>query len=448
MNFIDTVSNFKKKQEYNGKTAAFMTLGCKVNICETEAVELMFSQSGYKIVPFDEKADCYIINTCSVTAMSDKKSRNMIRRAKRKNPDATVAVMGCYAQKEYKTLITMPEVNVILGTTDRKLLIDAVLKAGAQDKILLTDDVMKNRTFEELPVSEKRDHTRAFIKIQDGCDRYCTYCIIPYLRGTVKSRSMNSVLSEVSELAKIGYKEAVLTGIHVASYGKDTKDGSLIELIEEINKIDGIFRIRTSSVEPLIISPEFMARLSKCEKFCPHFHLSLQSGSDKILKAMNRRYTAEEYGRAVNLIRTYYPYAALTTDIIVGFAGESEEDFKETCDFTDRMNFFETHVFPYSPREGTKAYQLKDDVSKEEKHDRAKKLIALSEKHKMAFLDKNMGKIREVLFEQKDGEYYKGHCKNYIEVYMKSEENLINKIKRVKLTGRVNDIVYAEEVII
>lgn len=436
INLINNANEFKKNpmqipSEINGKSAAIMTLGCKVNKYESEAVEEMLIQEGYTIVPFTEYADVYIVNTCTVTAMSDKKSRQMIRRTKKMNPDSIVAVMGCYSQKAPQELLAIEEVNIVIGTNQRNNLIFQLENITSTDKKVLVEDIMKIRDFEEMEISQVSDRTRALIKIQDGCDRYCTYCIIPYTRGPVRSRKLENIVNEVERLAENGYKEVVLTGIHVASYGKDI-GGDLATVIEEISRIQGIQRIRTSSVEPLIITKDFMERVSKIEKFCHHFHLSMQSGSDSVLKRMNRRYDSGEYKQAVALIRRYYPDASITTDVIVGFPEETDQEFTQTKNFLEEIKLYETHIFKYSPREGTKAALMPDQVTPEVKSQRSDVLLALSKENMKAHQNEVIGKPLEVLFETSDEEYYYGHTKNYIKVAIpKQSHNCINEILTV-----------------
>lgn len=428
----------------NRKKAALMTLGCKVNKYESEAVEELLLQSGYQIVPFTDYADVYIINTCTVTAMSAKKSRQMIRRTKRINPDSVVAVMGCYSQKSPEEVLAIEEVNVVFGTNQRMNLIFELEHTDGKDKKILVDDIMKIRDFEEMTITQVSDRTRALIKIQDGCDRFCTYCIIPFTRGPVRSRQLDNIVSETRRLAENGYKEVVLTGIHVASYGKDI-GSNLAEVITEIAKIEGIERIRTSSVEPIIITKEFMDQVSQVESFCPHFHLSMQSGSDTVLKRMNRRYTAQEYRNAVEMIRAYYPDAAITTDVIVGFPGESKEEFEETRALLEKIRLYETHIFKYSEREGTKAAQMEDDVSPSEKSIRSDILIQLSKENQHQQQEKMLGRELEVLFESMDAKYFYGHTKNYIKVAVpRTEKSYINQVFMVKADGIEEDFIVGE----
>ena len=426
------------------KLASICTLGCKVNKYESEAIEELLVNNNYKIVDFAEFADVYIINTCTVTAMSEKKSRQMIRRTKKLNPDAIVVVMGCYSQKSPEEIFDIEEVNLVMGTSQRAMLIPELEKTTAMDKKILVDDIMQIRDFEEMQINNISDRTRALIKIQDGCDRFCSYCIIPYTRGPVRSRKMDNIIDEVKRLAENGYKEVVLTGIHVASYGKDLKDEKLglADVIEHIAQVEGIKRIRISSVEPLAITEDFIKRVSALDAFCDHFHLSMQSGSDTVLKRMNRRYDSKEYEEAVTLIREYYPDPAITTDVIVGFPDETEEEFLETKNFLEKIKLYETHIFKYSPRQGTKAVLLGDKVSKEDKNLRSSQLIDLSNQNKLDYHNDTMGKNLEVLFETSDDHYYYGHTKNYIKVAVpKTKSSIINEILLVEAIQVKDDMV-------
>ena len=423
---------------------AFLTLGCKVNTYETEAVEELLKNSGYRIGRFEEYADVYIVNTCTVTAMSDKKSRQMIRRTRKLNPSAVVVVMGCYSQKAPHEILEIEEVNLVLGTSNRKAILGEIENITSQDKRIIVEDIMKIRDFEELEISEVRDRARALVKIQDGCDRFCSYCIIPFTRGPVRSRKLENIKEEVGRIVKNGYKEVVLTGIHVASYGKDSGDMSLIDVIESIAEIEGLERIRTSSVEPLIITEEFVQRLGAVDKFCPHFHLSLQSGSDSVLSRMNRRYTSQEYREAVNTIRRTFPYAAITTDVIVGFPEETDQEFEQTYEFLKELKLYETHIFKYSPRNGTKAAEMPDQVDPSVKNSRSECLIKLNEKNKKDFEDLHVGQIVDILIETHENGYATGHTKNYIKVGIKTLENLSNQIIKSRITDISEDFAIAE----
>lgn len=417
---------------------AFLTLGCKVNQYETNGMIQQFQERGYEITEFEDVADIYIINTCTVTNMSDRKSRQFLRQAKKNNSDSIVVAVGCYVQVSKDELEALPEIDLALGTNDKTQIVDYIEKY-IEEKIKkeTLDNILYDAKFEDFGTVTYTEKTRAVIKVQDGCDRFCSYCIIPFARGKIRSRKPESVIEEITEISKNGIKEVVITGIHVASYGRDFEnDYRLIDLLEEINKIDGIERIRLGSIEPLLITEEFMERFIKLEKVCHHFHLSLQSGCTETLKRMNRRYTAGEFEVIVDRIRKYYNDAILTTDIIVGFPDESEEEFKTTYEYLKRINFYKMHVFKYSPRKGTKAAEMKNQIPGDVKELRSKKLLELSDNNEIRYLDSYIGKEVEVLFEEFDGKFYKGHTANYIMVKLKSEEDLSNKIKMVKITER------------
>ena len=417
----------------------FLTLGCKVNQYETNGMIQRFKEHGYDIVEFDDKADIYIINTCTVTNMSDRKSRQFLRQAKKNNPDSVVVAVGCYVQVSKVELEQIPEIDLCLGTNDKTQIVEFVEKyIDEKNKKEELDNILYDANFEDFGSVTYTEKTRAVIKVQDGCDRFCSYCIIPFARGKVRSRKPESVIQEIKEIAKSGIKEVVVTGIHVASYGRDFKeDYRLIDLLEEINKIDGIERIRLGSIEPLLITEDFMERLIKLEKVCHHFHLSLQSGCTETLKRMNRRYTAEEFEVIVERLRKYYQDVILTTDIIVGFPKESEEEFECTYEYLKKINFYKMHVFKYSPRKGTKASEMPEQIPGDIKEIRSKRLLELSDNNETRFLDSYIGKTVEVLFEECDEQgYYKGHTANYIMVKVKSEEDLSNKIVNVVVRKR------------
>ena len=417
----------------------FLTLGCKVNQYETNGMIQRFKEHGYDIVEFDDKADIYIINTCTVTNMSDRKSRQFLRQAKKNNPDSVVVAVGCYVQVSKDELEQIPEINLCLGTNDKTQIVEFVEKyIDEKNKKEELDNILYDANFEDFGSVTYTEKTRAVIKVQDGCDRFCSFCIIPFARGKVRSRKPESVIQEIKEIAKSGIKEVVVTGIHVASYGRDFKeDYRLIDLLEEINKIDGIERIRLGSIEPLLITEDFMERLIKLEKVCHHFHLSLQSGCTETLKRMNRRYTAEEFEVIVERLRKYYQDVILTTDIIVGFPKESEEEFECTYEYLKKINFYKMHVFKYSPRKGTKASEMPEQIPGDIKEIRSKRLLELSDNNETRFLDSYIGKTVEVLFEECDEQgYYKGHTANYIMVKVKSEEDLSNKIVNVVVRKR------------
>ena len=417
----------------NSKIISFITLGCKVNQYETNAMAQKFKEKGYKVIEGEAKADIYVINTCTVTNMSDRKSRQMLRRMKDINKNAIIVACGCYVQVSKEEVEQMEEIDLVLGNNEKKNIVEYVEKYIEENKKEENmEDVMQQREFVDFGDVTYTEKTRAVIKVQDGCDRFCSYCIIPYARGRVRSRKPQSVISEIEKIAKQGIQEVVVTGIHVASYGKDfNNDYKLIDLLEEINKIEGIKRIRLGSIEPLLITEEFVERLKKLEKICHHFHLSLQSGCDETLKRMNRRYTIEEFKEIVNRLRKNYEDVILTTDIIVGFPGETEEEFNKTYEFLKDIKFYKMHVFKYSPRKGTKAAKMPKQIDGKQKEMRSKKLIELSDFNEKTYNEAYINKEVEVLFEEEKEGMYKGHTENYILVYYKSEENLENKMKKV-----------------
>lgn len=417
----------------NNKIVSFITLGCKVNQYETNAMAQKFKEKGYKVIEGEAKADIYVINTCTVTNMSDRKSRQMLRRMKDINKNAIIVACGCYVQVSKEEVEQMEEIDFVLGNNEKKNIVEYVEKYIEENKKEENmEDVMQQREFVDFGDVTYTEKTRAVIKVQDGCDRFCSYCIIPYARGRVRSRKPQSVISEIEKIAKQGIQEVVVTGIHVASYGKDfNNDYKLIDLLEEINKIEGIKRIRLGSIEPLLITEEFVERLKKLEKICHHFHLSLQSGCDETLKRMNRRYTIEEFKEIVNRLRKNYEDVILTTDIIVGFPGETEEEFNKTYEFLKDIKFYKMHVFKYSPRKGTKAAKMPKQIDGKQKEMRSKKLIELSDFNEKTYNEAYINKEVEVLFEEEKEGMYKGHTENYILVYYKSEENLENKMKKV-----------------
>lgn len=417
----------------NNKIISFITLGCKVNQYETNAMAQKFKEKGYKVIEGEAKADIYVINTCTVTNMSDRKSRQMLRRMKDINKNAIIVACGCYVQVSKEEVEQMEEIDLVLGNNEKKNIVEYVEKYIEENKKEENmEDVMQQREFVDFGDVTYTEKTRAVIKVQDGCDRFCSYCIIPYARGRVRSRKPQSVISEIEKIAKQGIQEVVVTGIHVASYGKDfNNDYKLIDLLEEINKIEGIKRIRLGSIEPLLITEEFVERLKKLEKICHHFHLSLQSGCDETLKRMNRRYTIEEFKEIVNRLRKNYEDVILTTDIIVGFPGETEEEFNKTYEFLKDIKFYKMHVFKYSPRKGTKAAKMPKQIDGKQKEMRSKKLIELSDFNEKTYNEAYINKEVEVLFEEEKEGMYKGHTENYILVYYKSEENLENKMKKV-----------------
>ncbi len=421
------------------KTVAFYTLGCKVNQYETNAMEQQFIQNGYKIVENTEKADIYVINTCTVTNMADRKSRQMLRRVKEINQSAVIVVCGCYAQVAKKELEQIPEVDIILGINEKNKIVQIVEEYLAnKDNIIEVADVSKQKEFLDFGDVTYTEKNRAVIKVQDGCNMFCSYCLIPYARGRIRSRKIENVVSEIEKIAKQGIKEVVITGIHVASYGKDFDNENirLINLLEEINKIEGIERIRLSSLEPTIVDEEFAQRLSKLEKICDHFHLSLQSGCDETLKRMNRKYTTARYKESTQILRKYYPNANFTTDVIVGFPGETNEEFNQTYKFLKEIGFYKMHIFKYSPRKGTVAEKLPNQVDGNIKEERSRKLIELSNNMQNEKNSQYIGKTVKVLFEEYENEYYKGHTTNYmvVKVQTKEQEGFIDNIKDVEIT--------------
>ena len=424
-----------------------ITLGCKVNQYESEAVEELFLQKGYEKA--NENADIYVINTCTVTNMSDRKSRQMISRARRDNPEAVVAVMGCYSQVKPEEVAAIEGVDIVLGSRNKENVVelceDVLQNKGAIDKIIAPSET---KSFEELQISNQTEMTRAYLKIQDGCNMYCSYCLIPYARGNIVSRDISSIVEETKRLAKNNFKEIVLTGIHVSSYGKDFDDGSsLIDVIEAVAKVDGIERIRLSSMEPRHISIEFLERMKATGKACDHFHLSLQSGSDDVLKAMNRKYDRALYKEKVEEIRQVFPNAGITTDIIVGFPGETEENHKQTMDFVNDIKFSKTHLFKFSPREGTRAAKMGDQINGNIKKDRLHDLEKIEESNREEFLEKQIGKVLSVLVESKsDLEGYSGgYSTNYLKVNVR-EDIPANTIIDVKITEIVNDELIGERI--
>lgn len=425
------------------RKVAFYTLGCKVNQYETEAMIEAFETEGYQTVDYEEYADVYIINTCTVTNMGDRKSRQIIRRALDSNPEAFIAVVGCYSQISPDKVIEIPGVKLVVGTNERAKIVELVEYAmDKEEKINMVSDIMEVREFEEMSIKNYKSRTRAFLKIQEGCDQYCSYCIIPYARGHIRSRRPESIIEEVKMLAENGFKEIVLTGIHVASYGRDLGDTSLIEIIEQVHQVDGIERIRMSSVEPKTLNDEFIDRLSKLDKICRHFHLSLQSGCDATLKRMNRKYTTEEYMRVVNRLREVYPEVAITTDLIVGFPGETEEEFQGTVDFVKKVDFSGMHVFKFSPREGTPAAKHSNQVLPQVKEQRSKIITEIANQSEEAFKKRFLNREMTVLFEQKvaeDSSCFEGLTDNYIRVIAETPTDIKGKILPVKLTALKED---------
>lgn len=419
------------------KKVGFCTLGCKVNQYESEAMTTLFKDKGYEISDFEDVCDIYVINTCTVTGTGDRKSRQMIHRAHQKNPDAVIVVAGCYSQVSTEEVKKIEGVSLILGTNDRNRIVELVedyMRNEKAEKEVVVSDIMKIRNFEDMWISSYEGRTRAFVKIEEGCTEFCSYCIIPYARGPVRSRPIESIKSEVTALANNGYKEIVLTGIHIGSYGRDIENLSLIDAIECVNSVEGIKRIRLGSVEPRVLTEDFVDRISKMPKVCDHFHISLQSGCDNTLKRMNRKYTAEEYAKSVHLLRNAYENPAITTDIITGFPGETDEDFETSLKFMDEIRFSEAHIFPYSPRKGTKAAAMPDQIEKKLKNHRASIMIAKSKELNFEYLSSFIGKECEVLIERcVEGDLYEGHTTNYIKVRVQSNKDISKKICRVKI---------------
>ena len=426
------------------KKVALHNLGCKVNAYETEAMQEMLEKEGYEIVPFKEGADIYIINTCTVTNIADRKSRQMLHRARKMNPDAIVVAAGCYVQAQENEHHELDScIDIVIGNNKKQDLIQILDEYESKCKTEEVIDINHTNEYENLNLSRTGEHTRAYIKVQDGCNQFCSYCIIPFARGRVRSRSLEDVVQEVTTLSGNGYKEVVLTGIHLSSYGVDfeeqeaRKKTDLLTLILAVHEIPGIERIRLGSLEPRIITEEFAKTIAGLPKMCPHFHLSLQSGCDATLKRMNRRYTTGEYYEKCELLRKYFDHPALTTDVIVGFPGETEEEFEESKAFVDKVNFYETHIFKYSKREGTRAAVIENQVPEQIKAERSAQLIELGAKKQEAYEKEMVGKDVEILVEEpaqiNGKEVQVGHTKEYIKVALESDENLQNQIVKVRI---------------
>ena len=430
------------------RTAELHNLGCKVNSYETEAMQQLLEEAGYEIVPFHEKADVYIINTCSVTNIADRKSRQMLHRAKKQNPDAVVVAAGCYVQAAAEELKADLAVDVIIGNNKKQDLLP-ILEEYFKDKSDSSHviEISETHEYERLSIHKIADHTRAFLKIQDGCNQFCSYCIIPYTRGRVRSRRPDEVVAEVRELAAAGYQEVVLTGIHLSSYGVDFKEEekkeNLLSLIKQVHEVEGIRRIRLGSLEPRIITEEFAQALASMQKFCPHFHLSLQSGCDKTLKRMNRHYTTEEYAAGCEILRRYFDNPAITTDVIVGFPGETEEEFEETKAFLERIGFYEMHIFKYSRRAGTRADRMPDQIPEQVKSVRSEILLKLEKQMSKAYRESFSGKKKTVLLEEKTEiggrAYMIGHTMEYVKAVVPYADNLKNKMTEGILKEALND---------
>lgn len=426
------------------KKVAFHTLGCKVNTYETDAMEQMLLSHGYEIVSFENQADIYIINTCSVTNMADRKSRQMLHKAKKKNPNAVVVAAGCYVQAAPKEVLADAGVDLVIGNNRKQDLVQILEDYFKEHREEAVIDINKEQEYEELELDFVSDHTRAYIKVQDGCNQFCSYCIIPYTRGRVRSRAKQDVISEIKRIAKNGTKEVVLTGIHLSSYGKDLKNGTdLLDLIKAVHEVDGIQRIRLGSLEPRIITLEFAQELRRLDKFCPHFHLSLQSGCEATLKRMNRHYTPEEYYEKCELLREVFEHPAITTDVIVGFPGETEEEFEETYRFLEKVNFYEMHVFKYSKRKGTRAAEMENQVPEPIKTKRSNILLELTRECSKRYRSFWIGREVNVLLEEKivlDGEVYTvGHTKEYVKAAVKGEFS-----SNTFITGKINGFLNEE----
>ena len=431
------------------KKAALHNLGCKVNAYETEAMQQILEQAGYEIVPFQERADVYVINTCSVTNMADRKSRQMLHKAKKTNPEAIVIAAGCYVQTKEDEAALDESIDIVIGNNKKHMLLDAIeayekkRQGNEAEKVNEVVDINHVRQdYEELHLEKTAEHTRAFLKVQDGCNQFCSYCIIPFARGRVRSRKAEDVLAEVERLAAHGYQEVVLTGIHLSSYGVDTGD-DLLHLIELVHGVEQIKRIRLGSLEPRIVTEDFVKRLSELEKICPHFHLSLQSGCDTVLKRMNRRYDTKEYEAGCALLRKYFSHPAITTDVIVGFPGETEEEFQMTREYLERIHFYEMHIFKYSKREGTKAAVMPDQVDEQEKTRRSAILVELekkmSDQFRMDYVEKQVTVLLEEAMEWNGKTYFTGYTKEYVKVAVETKENLANQFVTGTIKGQLTD---------
>ena len=425
-----------ERKDKNMKKVALHNLGCKVNAYETEAMQEMLENNGYEIVPFKEGADIYIINTCTVTNMADRKSRQMLHRAKKMNPNALVVATGCYVQAKENSGEVDECIDVMIGNNKKKDLIE-ILDKHVQKAVI---DINHTKEYEEMHLSKTAEHTRAYIKVQDGCNQFCAYCIIPFARGRVRSRAKEDVIREVTDLANNGYKEIVLTGIHLSSYGADLEGEDLLSLILAVHDVQGIERIRLGSLEPRIVTEKFAKTIAGLPKMCPHFHLSLQSGCDETLRRMNRRYTSEEYYEKCQLLRKYFANPALTTDIIVGFPGETEEEFEKSKAFVDKVDFYETHIFKYSKRQGTKAAVMENQVPEQVKTLRSNVLLELDRQKREKYEAHFVGKEVEVLMEESvqiNGETFQvGHTKEYVKIALQTDKNLQNQVTNVEIVSR------------
>ena len=431
----------------NRKKAALHNLGCKVNAYETEVMQQMLEEAGYEIVSFSEYADVYVINTCSVTNMADRKSRQMLHKAKKQNPDAVIVGAGCYVQTKEAQALVDESINIVIGNNKKSELVNLLEEYERTHKKCssVVDINHEKQDYEEMFLDHTAEHTRAFIKVQDGCNQFCSYCIIPFARGRVRSRKLEDVIQEVTKLAENGFKEVVLTGIHLSSYGVDTDD-SLIHLIEEVHQVAGIERIRLGSLEPRIVTEEFAAKLSKMEKICPHFHLSLQSGCDATLTRMNRRYDTAEYKAGCDILRKYFKHPAITTDVIVGFPGETEEEFAVTRAYLEEIHFYEMHIFQYSKREGTKAAVMKEQVPEPVKKERSNVLLELekkmSEEFREYYINREVTALMEEEWTFKGEQYFVGYTKEYVKVAVKTDADLTNQFVTGKIEKCLTDDVY------
>ena len=427
-------------------TVALETLGCRVNIYDSEALAELFRADGYEVVPFNTKADVYVINTCTVTNMGDRKSRQLISQARRKNPDAVIGVVGCYSQVAPEEIASLEGVDIVLGSRNKSRIVEFANRSRATgEQLIEVTDVLTSHEFEPLEVKDYQDHTRAFLKIQDGCNRFCSYCMIPYARGGISSKDRSQILDEINELVNHGFKEVILSGIHIASYGMDKrsveegillgkdKGYDLLDLLEELETVDGLLRIRIGSIEPTFFQGERLKRISRLKKLCPHFHLSLQSGSDSVLKRMNRRYTAAEYEEVVRALRREIPNVSITTDIIVGFPGETDLEHQETLEFLKRIALTKTHIFKYSPRQGTPAASMSNQIHGTIKEERSRELQNLSNKNEENFHQAMVGGKHLVLLERWDGQFAKGFTENYVEVEIEASEDLSGQIVKCKI---------------
>lgn len=449
------------------KKIAFHNLGCKVNSYETDAMIQSFKEGGYEVMSFEPGADVYIINTCTVTNIADRKSRQMLHKAKKMNKDAVVVAVGCYVQAAGEELKKDEAIDILVGNNNKSQIVriindyfdslcpdklNASKEPQAENKVRVYKDLMKENEFEEMTMTSVTDHTRAFIKIQDGCNQFCTYCIIPYSRGRIRSRKLEDLITEIKSLAEKGYKEVVLTGIHLSSYGVDLKekDISLLTAVEKVAEIEGVERIRLGSLEQGIITEDFLIKISRIDKFCPHFHLSLQSGCDDTLKRMNRHYTTKEYLDKCNLIRKYFKEPAFTTDVIVGFPGETEEEFKKTEKFLQNVAFAEMHIFKYSKRKGTIAEKMPDQVNDSLKSIRSEKLLSLNKELTKEYKNKFINTKKDILVEEKiiidNNEYWVGHTKEYLKVVVQSDTDITNNIIEVKIKSLLNEEILLAEI--